>query len=286
MFRSEEIVIGNRLFYGPDEDAAAAAAAKAAEDEAIAAAAAKAAAADDDNDPLKKLKFSPEQQKFFNETVAKEKKRLQQQNEKTIEELKKLQQQQGVSEKQKSDLQNRINELQQQFMSKEEIAKQEREKQEREHQGVLQSTKQERDQWKERFQNSTITRAIQDAAIEADAYSPIQIVDMLERRTRLVEEVDEDNKPTGRFVPRVKVEEVQEDKTVVLDLTVKEALQKMKNTPERFGNLFKSGVAGGLGRAGSADTGSGRKKDPGKLTMAEYLEQRKKDPNLKFAEKQ
>lgn len=240
-----------------------------------------------DEDPLKKLKFTAEQQEFFNKKIKEEKereqKKAQQQNDKTISELRKLQEQAGVTQTQKDDLEKRIKDLQTQYMSKEELAKQEQEKKEKEYQDQLKSQRGEAEKWKNLFHESTIVRAIQDGAINAEAYNPEQIIDILVPKTKLVEEMDEENKPTGRFVPRVKMIETDNDgKPVALDLTVKEVLSKMKNSPDKFGNLFKSGVAGGLGQSGSAAGAGGRKKNPARMSTGEYLEARKKDPTLNF----
>jgi len=234
--------------------------------------------------PPKKPEFTAEQQQHVNSLLAAERRKLQAQNEKTVADLQKLQQEQGITSKKRDELQARINELQQQFMSKEEIAKQERERESKEYANELKKSQQETEHWKRQFQSTSVTRALQDAALEADAYSPGQIISMLGPNSRLVEELDAENKPTGRYAPRVRMEDTDANGNLVeLDLTVKEAITKMKNTPERFGNLFKSGVNGGLGRSGS-EPGNRKKVDPKKMTTAEFMEARKKDPSLSFAE--
>lgn len=236
----------------------------------------------DETDPFKKLKFTPDQQEFFNRRMAEERKQLQTQNNKTIDELKKLQTAQGTTEQQKRELQDRINDLQRQYMSKEEISRQEQEKREKEYQGQIQSFKSEAETWKNRFHETTITRALQDGAIEFEAFNPGQIVDLLQGKTKLIEEKDSDGNSTGRLIPRVALMEYDNDgKPVPLDLTVKEALTRMKNTSERFGNLFKSTLASGLGQSGNGAAGGKKGKiDPAKMTPQEWNEYRKKDPNF------
>ncbi len=241
----------------------------------------------DPNDPLVKMKFTKEQQEFMNKKIQEEKKAAQEHSRQTINELKKIQQAASTSEQQKKELQDRINQLQQQFLSKEELAKQEQEKQQREFQEQLRSAKNDAERWQKMYHDSTVARALQDGAIKFEAYNPGQIQDLLFHKTKLIEEMDEDNKPTGRFIPRVQIEEQEGDRITRLDLSVEDTLQKMKNTPDRYGNLFKSTLAGGLGQNGSSNGtggGRGRGKSPKDMTAAEWAEARKKDPTLSFAD--
>ena len=271
--------IGMKKYYADGDDAAATAAAAA---DAKAAADAAAAAAAATNDPFKKLNFTVEQQEFFNRKLAEEKRATQAAQQKTIDQLKTLQNQATTTEQQRKDLEAQIKALQQQHMSKEELAKQEQQQKEQEWQRNVAQEKANGKKWETMYHESTINRALQDAAIEAEAFSPSQIIDMLYQKTKLVEEMDSQNQPTGNLIPRVKLNEYDKDgKLIVLDLTVKEALQKMKNTPEKYGNLFKSTLAGGLGQNGSVPGGRG-KKSTTDMSQAEYMEARKRDPSLAF----
>lgn len=234
----------------------------------------------DPNDPYVRLKFTPEQQDFMNRKIAEEKRQAQQQNQRTIDELKKLQLAAGTTEQQKNELQNRINELNRQFLSKEELAKQEADRAAKEFQQQLNQHKTEAEKWQKMFYESTITRSLMDGAAEFEAFNANQIVDLLKNKTKLVHEKDVDGNETGNMIPRIQLQESDSDgKPMLLDLTVKEALQKMRNTPDRYGNLFKSTLAGGLGQGGNQ--GAGKKKvDPAKMTTQEWMEFRKKNPNF------
>ena len=88
--------------------------------------------------------------------------------------------------------------------------------------------------------------------------------------------VDEDGKPTGDYEPRVAFPDKDKDnKPLTLDLTVAEAVKRMKEL-EKYGNLFEGGKKSGLGGTGSQTKGSNvdisevAKKDP-----AKYRELRK-----------
>lgn len=230
---------------------------------------------------FKNLNFSKEQQDFFSRTIAEERRRWQAQNQKTIDELKKLQAVAGTTQQQKDDLQKRIDDLQRQHMSKEELARQEQSQKEKEFQQQIQQQRTEAEAWRKKYNESTIIRALQDGAREFDAYNDAQIIDLLAPKTKLVEEVDATNSHTGNYVPRVQLAEYDsEGKLVVHDFTVKEALQKMRGMPERYGNLFKSTLAGGLGQSGSSNGGPKKKIDLKNMTPAEWQEYRKKDPNF------
>jgi len=229
----------------------------------------------------KKLIFSPEQQTHINKILADERRKGQAANEKTIKELEKLKQSQGRTQEERDSLQARIDELQTQFLSKEELAKKEKEKLEKDHKSTLSTMTTERDQWRDLYHSSTISRSLLDAAIKFEAFNPDQIAAILEKHTRLVEDKDEEGKSRG-YIPRVKFTDIDGDgKPILLDLTVTEAVKRMKDLPERFGNLFKSNLTGGIG--GNGTTG-GRRVEPGKMSTKEYMEARKKDPKLGFTQ--
>jgi hypothetical protein len=61
--------------------------------------------------------------------------------------------------------------------------------------------------------------------------------------------------------------------------TPEEAVKRMKELPDTFGNLFKSGVVSGIG-AGMATGGTpgGGRVDVRKLTPQQYRELREKNP--------
>lgn len=225
-------------------------------------------AGDDD-----KPKFTQTQ---LNKFLAEEKRKHQKQVEKQVSELEQLKKSKNLSDKERESLASRIEDLNNSVLSKEELSRKNEEKLKGEHKRQLESATNERDEWKNRYTQSTITRSIMDEAISAEAYSPNQIVALLQGSTRLVEVLDESgNVVPGQFVPKIKFADTdKEGKPTTLDLTVKEALKRMKDRADEFGNLFKSGVSGGLGD--SKNRTIGKDVDPSKLTPAQYREYRKK----------
>lgn len=208
-------------------------------------------------------------QKQLNDILAKEKGKFQKQTETQVKELERLKASKGLTEKEKSELQLRIEDLNNSLLSKEQLAQKEREKLQGEHKQKLETVSGERDFWKTQYQKSTIVRTITDEAVVAEAYNPRQVVALLENRTRLVEALDAEGQPVaGEFVVRVKMDDKDaQGKATTLDLTVAEALKRMKDRADEYGNLFKSGVSGGLG----GSSGKSQKDvDPSKMDPEAY----------------
>lgn len=137
--------------------------------------------------------------------------------------------------------------------------------------------------WETLFRESTIERALQDAAVKNEAFNAEQIVILLRGNTKLLEDVDEKTgKTTGRYVPKVNMPSVdpQTGEAVTLTLDPEAAVRRMKETTDIYGNLFKPNVVSGIG-AGQAAGGygrSGEKVNVKALTPAQYREIREKNP--------
>ncbi len=209
-------------------------------------------------------------QRQLNDIIAKEKGKHQKATETQVKELEKIKASKGLTEQEKKALETRIEDLNNSMLTKEQLAAKEREKLQGEHKQKLDTVATERDFYRGLYQKSTITRSISDEATVAEAFNPRQVVALLEGKTRLVEALDGDGHPIpGEFVVRVKMEDVdKEGKPTTLDMTVAEALKRMKDRVDEYGNLFKSGVAGGLG--GTSGKGGSKEFDPSKATPEEY----------------
>lgn len=234
---------------------------------------------DKDKDPNKDKTFTQDDvNKIVQDRLAKEKKTQQ----KRITDLEnQLNSSGSLSVEERTQLETRIEELNNSLLSKDELAQKEKEKLAKKHQSELEEAVKEREDWKNRFTLSTIRNEITSASAEAEAFSPSQIVTLLSPDTRLVEELDEEGKPNGNLVPKVKFQDTdKKGKQVTLELTVKETLNRMKELPERFGNLFKSNVASGLG---SNNQGGTKNNAPDLSNPAEYRkwrQQQKKEGKL------
>lgn len=170
----------------------------------------------------------------------------------TIKSLEETKKSQSLTEKEKSDLAKRIEELQATLLTKDELAKQQLEKTTEQYKAELSTTVAERDTWRQRYVSSQIESGIKGAAIENDAFNPDFFMALLGPKAELVEIIDEEtNKPTGKFKTVVKMESREQDGKVLI-LSPTEAIKTLKEMPDKYGNLFKSNVTGGLGAGGSA----------------------------------
>lgn len=213
-------------------------------------------------------------QEEFNRALSEDRRKHKAQVEKTVRELEDFKKNDALSAKERETLQTRIDELQNSMMTKEQLAAKEKERLETTHKAAVQSLTSERDSWQNRFVKSTINSAIVSEAARAEAFDSDALIAMLGPISRLAQETDEDGKPLESFVPKVKFSDVDKDgKSVTLDLTVEQAIKRMKEMP-KYGYLFKSTAGSGLG--GSNAPGSDKKLDFKGMSYSEYLKNRDK----------
>jgi len=178
-----------------------------------------------------------------------------------------------LTAKEKKELEDRVDEYNTRLLSKEELASKDREKLTKKHGEELSTLTSERDNWKTRYTSSMISRSIVDAAAVEAAFSAEQIVAILQPTTRLVENSDADTGET-KFEVRVTVDDVKDGTTTKLDLTVPEAVKRMKDLP-RYLNLFKGSGSGGLGLDNRGTGGSADIVKAAKQGQEAYREARK-----------
>jgi len=182
----------------------------------------------------------------------------------------------ALSAEERVKFQNRVKELSDSLKTKEELAKQEAERLRKEGAEKIKELEEKFNSLQERYTGETITRAITDAAVANEAFSPPQIVAILRQTTYLDEELDEAGAPTGNLIAKAKITGKDEDgNETELDLTVGKAVEMMKTMPEKFGNLFKGTSTAGLGGDGNAISGQGGTPNIGKLKTEEYIRLRK-----------
>ena len=227
---------------------------------------------------VEKLSFTQDE---LNKMMSENRKKLTQQNTDAIAELTKLKDQVKMSSQQKIDLELKINELEESFLSKDELAKKTVAKQVKEHQQLVDKLTTERDDWRGRHSIATTTRALQDAAIAEEAISPNQIVAMLGQTTHLVEAIEDSGKATYKIA--VKFNDTDDDgKSIISDLSPVEAVKRMKELPALYGNLFKGTAKGGVGGEAGAEGGDSKQLKLEEITNdpEKYREWRKENPDL------
>ena len=182
----------------------------------------------------------------------------------------------GLNDQERESLETSLEDLRKQLRTKEEQASHEKKKLESSYQKQLKETIESSDRWKSMYHDSTITRALQDAAVKGEAFQSSQIVTLLKGTTKLMEE-------EGNYKVVVEFNDTNEKgEHVTLALTPDEAVERMREKPETFGNLFKSNVVSGIG--GNSATGGlmpGNKKvDVRKLDPETYRKLRKDHPEM------
>jgi hypothetical protein len=224
-------------------------------------------------------------QEELNTMMANNRKTLHTKNQELIQQLTQLRETATMSTQAKEELEARIEELQTQHMSKEELAKRESEKLTKTHARELEKITGESKKWQELFATSTIQRALMDAAVAGDALTPAvaQIGAILGPHTHIVEEVDEAGNGKGKFKTVVKFEDTDADgNPVVLDLSPAKTIERMKELPEKYGFLFKGENSSGLGAetAGGSRSEKMPKLDELIKDPAKFAKWRKENPDL------
>lgn len=214
-----------------------------------------------------------------NTILAEEKRKHQAKQKEMLQQLEQLQTSTRLSEEERTALNTQVEELRLQTTTSEERARTALERQKKEYDGKLTTATTERDEWRGRYTETAIGHEITNAAVTNEAFAPSQIAAILRPNTRLTEELDETGKPTGRLIPKVKFDALDKDgKAITLDLTVTEAVKRMKETPDVYGNLFKSNAQGGLGTQAPAGQGKGGKLDVKNMPPGTYRKIRKENP--------
>jgi hypothetical protein len=208
-----------------------------------------------------------------NKFVAEERRRQKKANEATIKQLEDLKKTAQLTAEEKERLETRIEDLKNESLTKEQIAKKEAKKEAERIEREKEQLHKEALKWKSKYEESTIDRELLDAA-GTDAYNPTQFLDILRPKTRLVEELDEDNQPTGRWIAKVRLSGKDKDgKAITFDLTPPEAVKQMKEMSDDYGNLFRSGANSGTG--GNNNSSVKRSGSPPLGNQAAYLDWRK-----------
>ncbi len=105
----------------------------------------------------------------------------------------------------------------------------------------------ERDTIQKTYETNEIQRAISSAAVSNKAYNPEHIMNILEGKTQLSEEVDAKGEPTGNKVPKVTFQDFNDkDEPITIELTPSQAVKRMTEMVIHQ-NLFEASGSGGIG---------------------------------------
>lgn len=176
-----------------------------------------------------------------------------------------------------------LRDLQAQYRTKEQQLAAEKEEAELEYTERITNAEKEAVQWRDMYTNSTIETALQASAIRHEAWNPDQIIVQLRTYTKLIDELDSENRPTGRLIPMVEmvVRNKESGVTEPLQMTPDEAVEYLKKD-EKSINLFKHSMREGIGSingTGAELTGKNGLVDQSRISDDEYFNLRKKNPS-------
>lgn len=220
-------------------------------------------------------------QQDVDKLMADHRKGLQDQNKELIGQLEELRNNKSLTEQEKEALQARIDTLGQQHLTKEQQAQEAYNKLQKKSENDRKQLEEASVVWKSRFERVLVDNAIAVAASQHKARSAVQLQMMFANQAKVVEELGDDGKPTGNWVPKMMVETVDEKtkQRVKLELPLVEAIGKIREN-EAFANLFDIDGKGGYGgnnHQGGGFGGGGQNGPPdfSKMTPDAYAKWRK-----------
>lgn len=225
-----------------------------------------------------KVEFTEEQQKKFNEAMAKERRdtearmakqmeaEIRKQNEKHEAALQAALKNSQLSEEERNSLQEQLKTVQNQLIGKEEALKQEMKELEARYKTELETERKKAVEFETRYRTTIIDQALRSAADAGEAWNTQQVVELLRPKVKL----------EGEAI-LVALDDVREGKDGKKEpfqnpLPPADAIQRMKQLPTMYGNLFKSHVAPGIGGSGNADLN--KPIDVRKMSVEEYARRR------------
>ena len=229
-------------------------------------------------DEMLKGTFNQDQ---VNTMMAEEKRKTTDRHKKLISDLDEAKKGASVTAEDRAALEQRIEDLQNANLTSEEKQKRAADRTKKEYDGKVDVLTEDRNLWQTKHAELMIDTAITKSASMEKAFYTEQISAILVPKTRLFESLDGEGKPSGNFEPKVSFPDTdKEDKPIVLELSVPEAVKRMKELPQ-YGNLFEGDKRSGIGGQGSSSGGG--KIDLAKLAredMAGYRKLRKEQPEL------
>lgn len=221
-----------------------------------------------------------------NRIMAEDKRKHQVQLQKVEQQLTELAKSKTLTDQERSTLKENLDAIAGQLRTKEQQAQLEKRQMEEAHALKMSEADQKAHAWEALYRDSTVDRSLQDAAVKHEAFNTGQIVTQLKPWTRLIEVMDDKTgKGTSKYQVVVEMPDVDPTtgQPVPFTGTPEEAVKRMKEMPDQWGNLFKSGVVSGIGSSsatGGLIPGQSGKIDVRKLTPAQYREIRAKNPEL------
>jgi hypothetical protein len=217
-----------------------------------------------------------------NTFLAEDKRKQQEKFKKLEDSYKKILADTNLQKEQRAKLEAELQDVQASQRTAKQQAEYERKQEREQFTTQVETLKEQVEQWETLFKSSVVDRSLQDAAIAQDAFNPSQIMGLLRPMTRMQEKTDESGNPVGEFAPVIDFADINEasGEPETTLRTPEQAVQRMKELPQLYGNLFRSNVVSGVGSGsatGGVKSGEGRI-DPTKLSPEDYRRLRKENP--------
>ena len=169
------------------------------------------------------VEFSPEQQAKVNAIAAEGKRSLRGQLAKAEQQLSQLSESQSLTEAEREQLREALEETRSQLRTKEENAALEKKKLEAQHKREVADHKKRAEEAESKYRDSTIRSALVDAAAANGAYSNNILISVLQGDTSISED--------GKVIVSLKVKD-DDGKDTVLQMSPNDAVKWMKDRPE------------------------------------------------------
>jgi hypothetical protein len=260
------------MFDGDDEGADAAAIAAAAE-----AAAAAAEAADAERKRKKQEIFNQDQ---VNAIVAADRRKLTEKYQELEGMYKNALEDQNLTKEARAQLEAKLEDVQKTYLTKEETLLNEKKKIEETLSKEASQWKDQANYWQNQFKQTLVERTLQDAAVQYEAFNPSQLIALLRPMTKVTEKTDDHGKGTGAYEVIVDLDDVNLE-TGQRQVTRREptdAVKRMRELQDVYGNLFKPNVVSGIGGGTAPGTSAPGKVDTAKISTSEYMRLRKTNP--------
>ena len=216
--------------------------------------------------------------RIVEERLNRERNNRKEENEKLIDQLKNAQKQSTTTKEERDAFELQIQRLQDETQTKAETAARDLAEVSKKHDAEMKTVNAESKSWRNMFSGQMVETAIRAAATEHEATSQAhdQLVAILGSMDARIDPItDEGGKDTGGFKPVVTFDDKDADGKAFTNeaMVISEAVKRMKEMPDKFGNLFKETMAGGVGGdSGSGNSGPGMK--PGELDPKAYQKAR------------
>lgn len=206
-------------------------------------------------EPKSKTFTQSDVDRIVKERLERERKKQEEEKSELINRLSELEKNTSMPDEERTALKQRIEELRSENLSTEEKLTREQKKLQEELDKTRSQYENELNRWRSEHTNYRITNELREAANANDARTPEQLVEILQKRTELKEVVNDDGAPTGRYEVKTTITKYKEDGTPFeVELNPMEAVQALREMPDKWGNQFNSKSKPGVDMMTHTDT--------------------------------